>query len=743
MTKLVLQKQVFELSQSRAIGLLILGCVLLLIPFALYGPHDQEEWTSSVWSTLQYVSAIWDGKFPPMWSDALGLGTPLPIGHRFDFAPPFFLFPAVSIRWVIPIFYAFYLGIATSYVWRLCTDLRLDVFIRLLVGLTFLWSAPTVQLIYSDDWPTLFHDWCLFPVLFFYMRRLFLSASKREAHRNTLLLGLFGGLWCLNGHSGHMASLGSILAVYALVMAWQHTDVIVKLICSIVIASLISSEHLYYIVSETIAFPANILRNQAQDGITGFQFIKSLLRPFDTLLVPLFTHSSSVISGGGISQLWTNYTSDWGLRIPFVGTLCFVASILWIIRQFRLIKEQPGTNGDSLAISLAFLFSFVMMFLKASWLLNIPSGTWLYRDGFVFFGLIAGGLYLQEQIDAHTKIIRWLPILMALHLSQMMAGSYPTLLHIITSPGMHYYENFLKKNGLTGWILSRIHQQSPRVFISSSVIGPGGSNAEDGVYGVTDFTFFGVRPFNSYFKTVSMDLVAQSAALGHGWIPGHQAIVRNRSMLNVFGINMLLVMTKEPPANWPVLEEELRDKFEFVDEGQINREGKSVSISLYRNNTAWPDGFLMDPAILNLSEKRNDPGSDKGCDYSGAICRNFSEWTSYILEGSVSINGKDGAYIVHVPPAASSRLFVTSKFYRPEWLAFTGESSLQVKKVGGALIGVLVPPGVNEFTLEFRPVVRKILWYLSLAALVTVSLVLLLISMCRAKGLARIDTVGH
>ncbi len=246
-------------STLKAISLLLIAFILVLTPMFVFGPYDQEEWPNSVWSTLQYVSAIWRGELPPMWSDLLGLGTPMPLGNRLDLSPPFFLYPMLSVRWVIPLFYVFYLGAASIYVWRICLDLRLNLALRTVFGVTFLWSSSTIQLMYSDDWPTLFHDWCLLPILFFYLRRLLLAKENRAALRSMILLGLFGGIWFLNGHLGHMATLALSLSIYALIMISRRSSL--KLLGSLVIALLISSEHLYYLVSETISFPSEVLRN--------------------------------------------------------------------------------------------------------------------------------------------------------------------------------------------------------------------------------------------------------------------------------------------------------------------------------------------------------------------------------------------------------------------------------------------------------------------------------------------------
>lgn len=730
---------IYGLNRSKTNWLLLAVYVLFLLPMVLYGPHDMEEWAGSVWSTLQYSSAIWNGQIPPMWSDALGLGTPLPLGHRLDFAPPFLLFPVVPIRWIFPLFYALYLGIAIIYVVRLCDDFKLGSLMRLVVGLTFLFSGPTVQLMYADDWPTLFHDWCLFPVLFFYLRRLCLNSDREDTLRLIFLLGLVGGLWALNGHSGHMAVLASILSVYVIVMTAHSKGLLLKLAGSIFIASLISSEHMYYLISETMNFPADIMRIQAQDGVSLKTFAETLLRPLDTLLIPLLTHSSQVVDPGWLNKLWSSYKAAHEMRIPFMGTLFIFASILWSISHISGNKLKKDDVPDQLAVAITVLFSLAMMFTMAHWLLNIPSGTWLYRDGLVLFGLLAAGRWLQIRLNEHSRLTQWLPLLLFLHMIQMIASSYPTLQNTISTDGMHYYENFRQKEGLPGWILSHANHTESRIF-ATVPFSVGCNFVEDGLYGVTDLTFLGLKPFNALFKSVSMDTIAQSMFLGHGWIRGYYDIISNKSMLDVFGIHLVIALDTELGDNLKLLNKRqskfMLDRFginiskpvdnlELLDERQSKFNGNPQKALLYRNNSAWPQAFLMDPLIVNIKERR-------ACAYEGAVCRDFSDWKNYRLDDKLNMDGKDGSYIINLSPSKSERLFVTSKLYRPEWVALNGEGLLlSTEKVGGTLLGVHVPLGLREFTLEFRPRTRITLWVISIISLIVVVLTILLSSSYR------------
>ena len=691
----------------RPLGILALAAIIFLLPLAFFGPHDQEEWGGSVWSTLQYSLALWDGRLPPMWSDALGLGTPMPLGHRLDFSPPFLLFPFVSVRWVLVIYYAFYLSIALLFLWKICKQYEFSERLSLLVSISFLFSAPTVQLVYLDDWPTLFHNWCFLPVIFYYLRKLLLSSDVTAETNALLALALAGGLWALNGHSGHLFSLATILAVYVFYMLTLKKGKFVKLLLVCCIAAAIASEHLYYLIVETLAFPHDITRTMAQDGLSLRDFAATLIRPFDTFPA-VFLRGKSVWDPG---ILWDGYLTYLNLRTPFVGTLILLTALVSSIGSLVSGDSMKSVDRERRAISLVFLFSFVAMFMKAAWFNNIPSGTWMYRDGVVFFGLIAAGLWLKVHWNSTSRLSKWIPRLIFIHFIQVFSSVYPAFHQTMANPGLYNYENFGKADALPGWISRASDKPGSRLFITTAN-GPRSWYAKDGLYGVTDLTFLGVTPFTAWIKSVSMDSIGKSLSLGHGWIPGNVDILLNREMLNVFGIDLILVTSKDFESE---IFASLRGRFTHL--GQY--ETSSGTVHLLKNPDAWPDAFLMSMDVMNVQ------AIQRACVYPGAICGDFSGWHKHLLGDKVKMSGEHGAYSIQVEASPTPRLFVTSKLYRPEWEVRSEMQALQVVKVGEALTGVVVPPDVENFTLTFKPAARLVLRGVSAVALVLLVLVIL------------------
>jgi hypothetical protein len=685
----------------------------------LYGPNNIEEWPTSTWSTMQYVGTIWSGRFPLMWSDAMGLGTPMPIGNRFDISPPFFLFTLLPIRWVISFFYAFYLAIGVIYIFRICKDLEFTNFVKLIMCITFMWSSPTVQFMYSDDWPTAFHSWSLYPVIFFYLRRLIFNNEKKEVVLNTILLGVVSGIWSINGHYGHIATLILLLLIYSLMMINQGFKLL-YLCAPFLISLLISSERLYFFVTEIKNFPQDILRH-TQNGVSIPQFFYSLVRPFDTIidqLIKLFVTNGEIRSFNQslvhsiidfqVKPFWSLSFDINALRLPLFGTLFFATALAFSFNRLSLNQWKKNTTfSDHKAIAITFIASLTLMFMDPKMLLNIPSSTWQFRDGVVFFGILSSGLFINEKLPAWSKIKYLVPSLLAFHTAQIITSVYPALHQTINNNGLHFYANFMHTGGLTKFLVSNKTKDSPKLFISSDLLCSGCTLAEDGVYGLTDLTFFGIRPFNSNFKSISMDLISPSSVLGHGSIAGYPDLLKNRNMLNVFGIDMVLVKSEVFDMNFTEA-----NHFSLLGSSQLKVDRENTKISLYKNNTAWPDGFLMNPEIILIdSEMRN-------CKYKGAICKNFEEWSNYLLHDPVKMKGSDGLYKVELSRSNEPRLFVTPKLYRDEWNAYSEQKNLKVEKIGGALVSVLIPADIDKFTLEFKPKSRIALRLISIFTLI-------------------------
>ena len=688
---------------------------IFMLPMAMYGPHDQEEWGFSTWATLTYVQSIWGGSFPSMWTDALGLGSPLPIGHRFDFSPPFFLFPFLGIRWVVTSFYFFYALLAIVYLWLLCAKFNINsTFAKLVVCTTFLLSPPTVQLTYLDDWPTLFHNWCFVPVIFYYILKIFTDENKQDFYTTVLLLGFVGGVWLVNGHPGHLYTLTMILFIptfYLLIRTKKKC--LIGILISAAIALLISIEHTYYSISEILNYPSSIKR--LTQGELSFDHFKGMLfLPFNYLPI------NSMWSGNFFNYFKTNdaLVHNLNYRNSFIGGIFLVTAFIAALRYILFKISEPKNIGLILtSIGVAFISSFILMFSKPEWLRNLPSGMWMFRDGTVFFGILLCGCIINSILTTKFRKLRILIyFLVAINFAQLLISNIPAFLRATQISPLNNYKNFGKSAGLPGWLKDSTNKNN-RLFILSDVASIRTEFAADGLYGVTDLTFMGVNPFTFWIKSVSMDDIYQSTWLGHGYLSGNREVLQNREMFDIYGITHLLLTQKD---------------FDAIDKKNLNGmnlisdfPANSGRLFLLENSTVWPKAFLMNNAFLkNVNKNRK-------CKIYGGVCNDYSDWSGFRLNDNIEISGANGLYDVKLEPKSEERIFVATKLYRSEWIAYANQSKLEVFKTDGGLLGVKVPKNIDSFQLKYNPYSRKLLLAISISTFFLT--ILLIVFLCVKK----------
>jgi hypothetical protein len=146
--------------------------------------------------------------------------------------------------------------------------------------------------------------------------------------------------------------------------------------------------------------------------------------------------------------------------------------------------------------------------------------------------------------------------------------------------------------------------------------------------------------------------------------------------------------------------------------------GGRTDLVLLANSDAWPRAVLMAPDARTLSLPLRPQ-----CGHTAALCRDYTRFAEHRLADGVSFHDVPDGYAVDVAPAPAERLLFVSATYRPEWQATAAGRSLDVQRVAGAFIGVVLPPGVSHVDLAFVPRAR-----MALAALSAVTMCFLLLA---------------
>jgi hypothetical protein len=231
-----------------------------------------------------------------------------------------------------------------------------------------------------------------------------------------------------------------------------------------------------------------------------------------------------------------------------------------------------------------------------------------------------------------------------------------------------------------------------------------GRLSSDGVHFSSDLVLLGLNPVNGWFKNVSMDVMEPPVALMESFIGGNLNVIRNPTLLDVLGINMILSTEHEthlPPG------------LVVTDRPRVH-DPRLSDLVLLGNPDAWPQAVLMQPNAYTVQLPIH-----AGCEHGGALCRDYDALARMRLDGDVALQVSNGRYTVRVPradDAGQERLLFISAMYRPEWTASTATGPLPIYPVANAFLGISVPPGVTDITVAFVPRTQIALtWFSNLA----------------------------
>jgi hypothetical protein len=332
------------------------------------------------------------------------------------------------------------------------------------------------------------------------------------------------------------------------------------------------------------------------------------------------------------------------------------------------------------------------------------SGSWLFRDPLVFFGLLAAAAVARAGLQASRVNVRLIVVaLLGLQclqqtsvVSQVFRGYWGD------HTRLEFYRHQGHPTGVGKQMVEAANRYGRRLYLSARAqTYSRGYLSHVGVHAVTDYALLGLNPVTAWFKNVSMDRIHPSSGLMHGYIRGQQAVIENATLLDVLGINLVVTTTEEGLAPGGLIRVEQR------------RVSDVLGLEIFANPDAWPEAVLLSPdardAALPVVE---------GCGHTGALCRDYTALARARLPQDVSLREVNDGYQLHVPPSDAPRLLFISAFYRPEWEATAADQVLTVDPIADAFIGVTVPPGVRDVQLAFRPRIRMALTWLSGVSLV-------------------------
>jgi hypothetical protein len=646
----------------------VLMGVVVLAPLLVYGPIDQEELSLGIFASQVHYAALRAGHWL-FWFDGAGFGTPLPLGHRLDAHPAFALFSGLSLRAALSAVWLSQIAIATIYFLRLLALSGARRPLRTVLLACYLASASTIAWFYLTDWVTFVVGWTLFPALLFYLRRTLLEPGGRVWDAAVALAWVFGFL-VLNSHPGYIAPTALSLAAYTLAVAPRSGRVYATLAMAFVLCVAMASERLYFFASEMTLFPPTALR-ESQAAYALGAYGRALIAP-----------------------LWGG---DETLRLPFLGAavVCGAAAALWM----RTWRGEPHLRGCASAFVVALVLSLTPN-TALSW--TASSGSWLFRDSLLLFGLLLTAATLQRWLDSRSRQVQWLTCAMlAVQLVQQAMVIRPGFQRYDANKGaLDFYRYQGEAIGIGRALVDASATFGPRVYLSRAAQRTArGEWSRDGIYGTTDLSFIGLQPVNGWFKSTSMDRLYPSNALMHGFIGGEPDVLVNDTLLDALGVNLVVMEQGEAPTS-----PRLRLLSQHVIQSGANRR----TFLIFGNPTAWPRASVVTSDVRSMTLPVRP-----GCSHRLALCRDYQRLIAARVDGEVTLGGRAGTYRMSLTPSDRERVIFLSMLYRPEWRASSSSTPLRIDPIADAFVGITVPAGVGDLELAFVPTPRVVLAWIS------------------------------
>ena len=650
-----------ELTIATAFG------ILFLIPLLLYGPYEEEIVQATVLPNQVFYKELFHGRWI-YWLNDLGFGAPMPLGDPLMFHPVFGPLAAFStLRVTLTAVWLAQMVVMVVYFLKLLavTDVRLPS-LRLLLAACCIASAPSTLYFYDSDWLQMVIAWTLYPVLVFYLHAAITSGAREHFWRTALSLGLLFGFWIVNAHPGYVMTSALAFAVYVLVAAPHDRRVYMCLTAGATLAAGIASARVYMLLHEARLFPATA--SALRDGTNVHSYVAAFVAP---LLRP-------------------------DVRAPFIGVgvgSAAIASLLWLTR-----REDSHVRGCTAALFASAVFSVIPGEL---WFVPAFS-PWLFRDPVVFFGLLAGGNVLQRAFRAPQPAFKYAAALLLLLqlVQQWYVVPRASLAESRRRAGkLLFYRYQGQPFGLGRTLVDEAKRFGRRVYLSPQVdTAMHGNLSADGIHFSSDLVLLGLNPVNGWFKNVSVTVIQPPKLLMEGTIQGDSNVIGNRTLLDVLGINLVLTTEHETGVPPGVV---------VVDRPDVNDERLS-DLVLLANADAWPPAVLLrgDAYTTHLPVRT-------GCERTGALCRDYEPLSQMRIDGDVTLHATNGTYVAHVPPSDQERVLFISAMYRPEWRAAGPTGPLPVHAIADAFLGVTVPPGTTDITVEYTPRIQIALTWFS------------------------------
>lgn len=704
--------------------------LFLLSSLLFRGPTNIEEYAYGVVSALVRIQYLFEGQIL-LWSDGRGFGFPMPTVPTTDTHPLFLLSPVVSLRIIYSTYWILHVSLGCYYFIKICRILGISNSMSIISGYFYVFSTVNIDTANINDWPFVLLVFNMFPLIVYYSFKILLDENN-ILNSKLFILSILFAFTIYNGHSSsylhYYIILGIGLMYYIYLMKeWKKFKL---LFVVFFITSILVSPRIYHIIYELSLFPPNI---KAHAG-TGYHLLEN--RGYISNFAPIFDLSPQLEGVSNLVKLNKNIINsisefnlatfiktvvsnfrNHSMRSPFVGLVYFVFSF-YSIRYF-LFHKSNDKRKDSLVqtVYLMFFVSFISTFTPADLFFDTITTKWL-RDEYIFCSIILSAYaidHFKQQNFIKNNYWIFIVVIAFQFFQHLGYTGYWTFFHKWNHKQSSNITNFFQrasdKDKLYMFLLNSKNKYGNRVLLSPLIENDLNDEqpllGREKLYSIADINLVtDINVINdNNLKGISLNTIYKSGVFTKGWIKSDYDYFNNKAMLNIAGVNWVLLKLSEylEYGPFPKLKEKDRFNFEWKDETWV----------LLHNSDAWKKSILLNNDVID--QKINYRSN---CGHKGFLCADVEPLIEHLITSDVNLSGGNGNVELSIAPQNENVVIGLSTMYRSEWEAYSNGKQLNVFPLFGAFIGIEVPPGVTNINLDYLPKTRIYLMYLSLIALI-------------------------
>ena len=732
----------------------------------LHGKHGMEVYPNIIVSSLIWLEGILNFEIID-WYDGRGLGIPFPPISTQFFNPLFIFYYLFGIKYFYLALWIIFTFVGTLYFIKLNKLLGANDKLSIIAGFLFCFSGPVITCLTMQDWTHSLISWTLLPCVLYFPIKKVIKESKIPINE-TILYSFFLVLYFHIGNPSLHVFLALLLIItLAFFTFFKLKNVDLKsLIIIAILVFLICMPRMYFIIIEMMHFIIQAVDDF--DSNQNFLLKSQIYRLFDNF-VPLAIgqnrsfHSIFNIENFTIFEIIKSlvmnifYISYKNYFLGFV--FCFLA-----LSSFVLFKEKNANKKLILIFFfILFIFSIILLNFTSFYAKHLVDNNY-WGWSFTFFGIILGS-YALSNLKVSKKIIY---LLLLLQISQQIVyASSGVFIRPTTYQSKAYSSNFFESkenNNFYNWISDNISKYGENILISPDIfyeldITEKSMFKKHNFYSAADINYnTGAKILNDFhLKGISSDLISPSESFKEGKILVSYDVINYKKTLDILGINLILIKENElnniDNKNYKLVDSLIinkniyeRNNFENTNfiKKQILKLKETVKFKkekwvLLHNGQSWNEAFALDSNILNNSEININTNMNMYKSYSKLIkcskpyllCQDLENLNKNKLDFDISEIGKNGHYKYSFK--SNSEIFVIglSKAFRKEWHAYSGKTKLDTFALNKAMLGVVIPPNVTEFRLDYR---NNKLFLLRLISLSVCSILIILFIKKRKKS---------